>query len=226
MGGAFGLQYWGEQYVSSGLAAVLFGTAPLFVVIFAHILIEEEKITRWKLIGIVFSFVGMLVIFRQELSSVFNWNTQSSVFGTLAEVASAAATALAIVVYKRFYAEIDRVVNLLVQSIVGFAFLLILGLVWEKWSTTYFTPSATMAIVYLGLVSTLPFIGYYWLLEKSSVISVSMITFITPILALVFGWMLLGEQLNGGVILGGALILTGVYLTSKQNVHSEPATKN
>ena len=226
MGGAFGLQYWGEQYVSSGLAAILFGTAPLFAVIFAHILIEEEKIHRWKLIGIVFSFVGMLVIFRQELSSVFNWNTQSSVFGTLAEVASAAATALAIVVYKRFYAEIDRVVNLLVQSIVGFAFLLILGLVWEKWSTTYFTPSATMAIVYLGLVSTLPFIGYYWLLEKSSVISVSMITFITPILALVFGWMLLGEQLNGGIILGGALILTGVYLTSKQNVHSEPATKN
>jgi len=222
MGAGFGFQYWGEQYVSSGLGAVLFATAPLFVVIFAHFLIEEEKITTWKAIGIVISFTGMLVIFWQKLTPVFSWNTQSSLYGAFAEVASAVTTALAIVVYKRFYAEIDRVVNLLVQTMIGSAFLLILGLGWEKSSSFDFTPLAIVAIIYLGLTTTLPFIGYYWLLEKSSVINVSTITFIAPILALVLGWILLGEQVNGSTVLGGTLILLGVYLTTGFVNHKLP----
>jgi len=214
MGAAFGFQYWGEQYISSGLAAVLFATAPLFVVIFAHILIEEEKITKWKATGIIISFAGMLVIFRQELTSVFGWNTQSSLYGALAEVASAATTALAIVVYKRFYAEIDRLANLLVQATIGCLFVLSLGLGWERSSSFDFTPLATVATIYLGLAATLPYIGYYWLLEKNSAINVSTVTFIVPILALVLGWILLGEQITASTLLGGTLILAGVLLTT------------
>jgi len=222
MSAGYGFQFWGQQYVSSGLAAVLFATAPLFVVIFAHILIEEEKITRWRAIGIVISFAGMLVIFWRELTPVFSWNTQSSLYGALAEVASAATTALAIVVYKRYYAEIDRIVNLLVQTVIGSAFLLILGLVYERSSSFDFTPLAIVAIIYLGLTTTLPLIGYFWLLEKRSAINLSTITFITPILALVLGWILLGEQINGSTILGAALILIGVYLTTGFVNHKIP----
>ncbi len=214
MGAGFAFQYWGEQYVSSGLAAVLFATPPLFVVIFAHILIEEEKITRWKAIGIIISFVGMLVIFRQELTPVFSLNTQSSIYGAVAEVASAATTALAIVVYKRFYAKIDRLANLLVQTIIGCVLLSILALGCERSSSFDFTPLAIVATIYLGLATTLPYIGYYWLLEKNSAINVSTVTFIVPILALALGWILLGEQITRSTILGGTLILAGVYLTA------------
>ncbi len=214
MGAAFGLQYWGEQYVSSGLAAVLFATAPLFVVIFAHILIEEEKITKWKATGIMLSFAGMLVIFRHELTSVFSLNILSSLYGALAEVASATFTALAIVVYKRFYAEIDRLANLLVQTIIGCGFVLILGLGWERSSSFNFTPLATVATIYLGLATILPYIGYYWLLEKNSAINVSTVTFIVPILALALGWILLGEQMTASTLLGGTFILAGVLLTT------------
>jgi len=214
MGAAFGLQYWGEQYVSSGLAAVLFATAPLFVVIFAHILIEEEKITKWKATGIMLSFAGMLVIFRHELTSVFSLNILSSLYGALAEVASATFTALAIVVYKRFYAEIDRLANLLVQTIIGCGFVLILGLGWERSSSFNFTPLATVATIYLGLATILPYIGYYWLLEKNSAINVSTVTFIVPILALALGWILLGEQMTASTLLGGTFILAGVLLST------------
>jgi drug/metabolite transporter (DMT)-like permease len=214
MGAGYGFQYWGEQYVSSGLAGVLFATAPIFVVVFAHILIQDEKITRWKALGIAISFGGTVVIFWRGLTLIFGSDIKLSLFGALAEVASAAVTALAIVVYKRFYAEIDRAANLLVQTIVGSAFLLILGVVFERSSSLDFTPLAIVAIVYLGLVSAFPFIGYYWLLEGSSVISASMITFVTPVLALILGWILLGEPVSTYTIVGGALILIGVYLTA------------
>src|SRR5208337_3121153 len=96
------------------------------------------KITKWKTTGIMLSFAGMLVIFRHELTAVFSLNTLSSLYGALAEVASAAFTALAIVVYKRFYAEIDRLANLLVQTIIGCGFVLILGLGWERSSSLDF----------------------------------------------------------------------------------------
>jgi drug/metabolite transporter (DMT)-like permease len=213
MGVGFAFQYWGEQYVSSGLAAVLFATCPLFVLIFAHILIEEEKITRWKAIGLTISFIGLMMIFRRELTPVFSWNTLGSLFGAFAEVGSAATTALAIVVYRRFYAEIDRVVNLLVQTIIGAALLLILGGLWERSSSFDLMPIAIVAIIYLGLATTIPFIGYYWLLERNSAINISTITFITPILAVALGWILLGEHVTGSTVLGGGLILAGVYFT-------------
>ena len=66
----------------------------------------------------------------------------------------------------------------------------------------------------MGLATILPYIGYYWLLEKSSAINVSTIAFIVPIWALALGWILLGEQITGGTVLGGMLILGGVYLTA------------
>jgi len=213
VGAGYGLQFWGEEYVPSGLAAVLYATLPLFVVIFAHIVIEDEKITRGKALGIVVSFVGTLVVFWRDLMSVFGSAIQLSLVGGLAEVASAVVTALAIVVYKRFYTEIDRVVNLLVQTLIGAAFLLILGAALERSSVFDFTPLAIVVLIYLALTATLPLVGYYWLLEKTSAINVSMITFITPILALILGWVLLSEPVTVYTMLGGTLILTGVYLT-------------
>ena len=221
MGASYAFQYWGEQYVSSGLAAVLFATAPLFVVIFAHLLLENERITRRKGVGIIISFGGMLVIFWRDLTPVFGSGIQLSLYGAIAEVASAAVTALAIVVYKRFYAKIDRLVNLSAQTIIGSVFLLALGVVLEKSSPLDFTPLAIVAIIYLGLATTLPFIGYYWLIEKNPIISVSMITFITPVLALILGWVVLGEPVSVSTIIGGALILTGVYLTVGSVKHAK-----
>jgi len=212
MGASYGFQFWGEEYVPSGLAAVIFAIMPMFVVIFAHILIKDEKITGWKALGIVISFGGTLVVFWRDLMPVLSSDIKLSLVGGLAEVAGAVVTALAIVVYKRFYMEIDRLVNLLVQTLIGAAFLLILGVALEKSSMFDFTPLAIVAIIYLALTATLPLVGYYWLIEKTSAISVSMITFITPILALMLGWILLGEPVNVNTVLGGTLILTGVYL--------------
>lgn len=213
MGASYGFQFWGEEYVSSGFAAVLFATMPMFVVIFAHMLIKDEKITAWKTFGIVISLVGTLVVFWRDLMPVFSFDIQLSLVGALAEVAGAVMSALAIVVYKRFYMEIDRVINLLVQTVIGAAFLLILGVVLEGSSVFDFTPLAIVAIIYMGFATTLPFVGYYWLLEKNSAINVSIITFITPIVALILGWILLAEPVTVNTMLGGTLILTGVYLT-------------
>ncbi len=211
----YGLVFWAEQYISSGLSAILFATLPFFVVILAHIIVDE-KLTRMKAAGVILSFAGLLAIFWRDITAAQNLAAQSSLFGSLAVVGSAASGGLANVVGKQHAEQIDPAANVLVQALVGTAALLSLGLVTEWKSTLNFTPVAVVAVLYLGIVGTaLPFVGLYWLLKKTTATNVSLITFITPILALMLGWLVLQEipDPNGG--LGATLILAGVYLTLK-----------
>jgi putative membrane protein PagO len=60
---AYGLVYWAEQYVASGLAAVLFGIYPFFVALFSYFLLPDEPIGFYKIIGMILGFIGIVVIF-------------------------------------------------------------------------------------------------------------------------------------------------------------------
>ncbi len=66
---AFGLVYWGEQYVPSGLASVLFGVYPFFVTIFSYFFITEERIDKFKTMGMILGFVGIIVIFSDTFGA-------------------------------------------------------------------------------------------------------------------------------------------------------------
>jgi drug/metabolite transporter (DMT)-like permease len=211
----YGLVFWGEQYISSGLSAVLFATMPFFVVIFAHIL-ADEKLTRIKVLGVFLSFVGLVAIFWRDVTTAQILGAQYSLFGSLALVGSAASGGLANVVAKRYAEKIDPATNVLVQHLIGMAALMFLGLAIESRSTLKFTSVAVAAVLYLGIVgSALGFIGLYWLLKKTTATNSSLITFITPILALVLGWVVLQEVPDPNVFAGAALILAGVYATLK-----------
>lgn len=211
----YGLVFWGEEYISSGLSAVLFATLPFFVAVFAHIL-AAEKLTRIKVAGIALSFAGLVAIFWRDVTAASNLAAQNSILGSLAVVGSAASGGLANVVAKRRAGGIDPAANVLVQHSVAAVALLSLGLVTESATSLNFTPVAFVAVLYLGIVgSALGFVGLYWLLKKTAATNVSMVTFLNPILALVLGWLVLQEIPNPNVGLGATLILAGVYLTLK-----------
>lgn len=212
----YGLVFWGEQYISSGLAAVLFATLPFFVVIFAHLLVKNEKLTRFKAIGVIASFAGLVAIFWRDIVSSQNFAFQNSLYGGLAVVGSSASGGLGNVVAKRFAGRIDPAANVLVQAVTGAVILSSLGVATESSSALRFTPYAIAAVLYLGIVgSALAFVGLYWLLTKATATNVSMLAFITPIIALVLGWVFLGEVPDQNVGFGAVLILAGVYMTVK-----------
>jgi drug/metabolite transporter (DMT)-like permease len=211
----YGLVFWAEQYISSGLSAVLFATMPFFVVIIAHVIIDE-KLTRLKAIGVIVSFIGLILIFWKDLAGPQGIVGNMSFYGSLAVVGSSISGALANVVGKQHADEIDPAANVLVQSLIGTVALTSLGLLTERTATLNFTPTSVFAILYLGIVgSALAFVGMYWLLKKTTATNVSLLTFVTPILALVLGWIVLQEVLEADVGLGAALILVGIYFTLK-----------
>jgi drug/metabolite transporter (DMT)-like permease len=210
----YALVFWGEQYISSGLSAVLFATLPFFVIIFANMMVDE-RLTKVKIVGIIASFLGLVAIFSRDIA-LTQGATHSSLFGGLAVVGSAASGALGNVVGKRYAHEIDPAANVLVQSLVGTLALSSLGLLTEQNSVLNFTPISIFIILYLGIVgSALPFVGLYWLLKRTTATNVSLLAFITPIVALILGWMVLGEVPDPNVGLGAGLILAGIYATLK-----------
>lgn len=211
----YGLVFWGEEYVSSGLSAVLFATMPFFVAIFAH-LFAEEKLTGIKVGGIILSFCGLAAIFWKDLTAFQNLAAQYSLLGSLAVVGSAASGGLANVVAKRHAKGVDPVANVLVQHSVGATALLSLGLVTESTASLNFAPAAIVVVLYLGVVgSAFGFIGLYWLLKRASATNASMVTFLNPIVALLLGWVVLQEVPDPNIGIGAALILAGVYVTLK-----------
>lgn len=210
----YGLVFWGEEYISSGLSAVLFATLPFFVVISAHLLTKDEKLTTLKTTGIVVSFVGLVAIFWCDIAAAQSLGTLYSLYGGLAVVASSASGGMANVVAKRYASRIDPAANVLVQSVVGAVILSSAGAIFERNLALNFTTSAVAAVLYLAIIgSALAFVGLYWLLTKASATNTSLFTFITPIIALGLGWLILNETLDLNVGVGTILILAGVYLT-------------
>ena len=211
----YGLVFWAEQYVSSGLAAVLFATMPFFVVVFAHFMVDE-RLTKLKAIGMAASFIGLVVIFWRDMlvSQGFVGNTY--LYGGLAVVGSAISGALASVVAKQYAEKVDPAANVLVQSFTGAVALMVVGFATRESTLFNFTIVSILAILYLGVVgSALAFVGMYWLLTKTTATKVSLITFITPITALILGWVVLQEIPDPSLGLGAVLILAGIYLTIK-----------
>jgi drug/metabolite transporter (DMT)-like permease len=214
----YGLVFWGEQYASSGLTAVLSATLPFFVVVFAHVVIKTESITRRKVIGILGAFVGVTIIFWHSLSSGQGSYAQLSVLGSLAIVGSAASGGLGTVIAKKYSSRIAPASNVMVQSIVGSITLSVVGIATERGIAFEFSPTAIAAVLYLGVIgSALAFVGWYWLFTKTTATNSSLILLITPVIALLLGWLILQEELEPVVALGTLLILSGVYVTVKQD---------
>jgi drug/metabolite transporter (DMT)-like permease len=186
-------------------------------VILAHISIKAEPITRRKALGVIVAFAGVAAIFWRDLASAQVSTMQFSLLGSLAIVGSAASGAAGNVVAKKYASGIDPSANVLIQSVVGAVSLLFVSIVTERGSVLKLVPTVIAAVLYLGVVgSALAFVGWYWLLTKTTATNSSLVLFVTPVVALILGWLVLQEVVEPVVALGTFLILSGVYLTVKQ----------
>src|SRR5690606_16076974 len=120
----FGLVYWAQQFVPSGLAAVLFAVYPFFVVLFSFIRIPNERIGLLKILGIVSGFGGIVVIFSES----FGNNMSDYLLGMLAIVLSGIMQANIAVSLKKFGGHLHSLsMNFIPMLIAGF-FMIIIAL--------------------------------------------------------------------------------------------------
>ena len=208
----YGLIYWGEQYLNAGVTAVFFATFPLFTALSSNLIFREERFDRNKIIGVLLGFAGTLVVFIEQVQAT-RFDARISL-ASLAIILSALAAALSLVITKKFLSEVNTLSLTLHQMLWGTLSLAVTGFFLGEFRAFELTLKVGAAVFYLGAFgSALAFVLYYQLLKKMSSISLSYIIYITPLVALGAGYLLLGETLTWQTLLGTGIIFTGVFFS-------------
>jgi drug/metabolite transporter (DMT)-like permease len=206
----YGLLFWGEQHISSGLAALLQATIPVFGMLLAHPYLPGERLNARKLSGALLGVVGVGVIFSHQLGA----EGSMALWGSAAVVAGAVFVSWANVLVKAKGAKLDASVLSAGQMACGFVALASAALVLEgsprnlRW-----TPLAVVCLLYLTLVgSVAAFLLFYWLVRHVDVTKTMLIALVTPLAAVLLGVGALHEELSWRTLAGGVVILSGVAL--------------
>ena len=211
----FGLVYWAEQFVPSGMAAVLFAVYPFWVVIFSFIRIPNDFIGFYKIFGTVLGFAGIVIIF----SDSFVENITNYIVGMFAVVLSGIMQAWIAVSIKKFGNHLHPLsMNFVPMMIAGISMVLI-GFFVEDLSVINVSESGVLSILYLVFFgSVITFTTFYWLIKRINLVILSLLAFITPIVALILGYFFYNEVLSTRHFIGAALVLTGVIWANLDNL--------
>ena len=206
----YGLLFWGELHVSSGLAAVLQATIPIFGIVFAHLMLPSEPMRLQKLGGAILALGGVAVICARLL----DFNGVIAFWGGLGIVIGAAGAAYSNVLLKARAIQLAPAMLAAWQMIFGTVPLLLIGFVVDgNPGRFHWTTMSIFCLLYLAIIgSALTFLLLYWLLPRMSVTNLQTISLITPPGAVMLGWLLGGETFPWWSLLGAALVLLGVWM--------------
>lgn len=208
----YGLIYWGQQSVTSGMASVLFASFPIWVAIEAHFLVPGERLNLPRMAGSILGFAGIVVVFWERVSG----GGHSTLPGMAAIVTSAFISGFGSVIGRRYAKRYHPVVWNALPMLYGGILLLAIGLVVERDKPAVWSAQSVGALLYLALIgSCVAFVLYFWLLRHLSTTTVSLIALITPLTAMGLGWIVLREGVTRGMLAGTVLICLGIALATR-----------
>ena len=204
------LLFWGELYVSSGLAAVLQTTIPIFGMLFAHWMLPDEPLRLQKLAGALLAIGGVALICGRLL----DFGGVRAFWGGVGIVFGGATAAYSNVLLKARRIEIAPAMLAAWQMIFGTAPLLILGAIVDGSPARFhWNAMSIFCLLYLAIIgSSLTFLLLYWLLPRMSVTNLQTISLITPPGAVMLGWAFGGEKFPLWSLLGAGVVLIGVWM--------------
>lgn len=202
--------FWSEQYITSGLAAVLQAMITVFGLILAWMLLPSERITPRKIVAVIVGIIGVAVIFIDQLR-VENWMAFA---GCVAVVIGAYAAAQASILIKAKGGGLHPASLVFGQMICGLPLIIIYSLVQEGSPLSFhWTWKAVGSVLYLTVLGTIAaFWLYYWLLSRIESTRAMMISLVTPLIAVIVGSITIGETMPPQTFLGGVLIIASIGL--------------
>ena len=206
----YGLLFWGEQYISSGLAALLQATIPAFGLVFAHLHLPGERLSWAKIGGVILGVLGVAVVFSNQLAVA----GKQALAGCVAVLISSIVVAYSNVLVKAYGTNMNPAVLAAGQMFFGLLLLFAVGLPLEGNPLNFhWTPSAVTALLYLAIVgSVIAFLLYYWLVLNMDVTKSMLIALVTPVVAVLLGMIVLNEKIGWRTLAGGAMIMLGISL--------------
>ena len=226
----FMLITWAERSIGSALATILQALTPLFALVMAALVLQDEPITINKLGGLVLGFGGAVVILARHLTPVTGADPTSGLTGELALILSCISYAGAAVFQRRAIGSRPLIDDPLVgrralrpleialpQNVVALAIVLPLALAFETGAGLPVPPDATawLSVVWLGLVgSAIAYLLYYRLLNAWGAYRASLITYAMPVVGILLGVLVLDEIIDLQTLVGTAMVIGGIALAN------------
>lgn len=203
---------WGEQFVDTGITAILIASSPIFTVIFAQFFLPDERLTPSKALGILLGFLGVAALVGPDALR----GVGDSLLGDVAIVAAAISYGAAFIWTRLRMRQVAPMQATTGQLLMATLYILPVALIVDRpWTLdlapTTQTLSAILALLALAIVGTsLAYLLYYWLVRQVGATQTSLVTYISPFTSIVWGALLLGERLTASDFVGFALILAGL----------------
>ena len=212
----FYLISWSEQHIQSSTAGILMGVGPILTLILSHFFTKDDRFTYSKLISISIGFIGVLFIF--EIDTLFNFGTANSLqlFSKFLIIIAALGYMISNIVAYNTLKHIDSFSITFFATLFGALISVPFLLYSETIQPSYINFSALLPILYLGIFPTaLAFQLRYHITKTSGPVFLSYVAYLIPIFALIWGFVLLSEEIYLNSIIGITLILFAVYIGKK-----------
>ncbi len=219
--GGVGFGFVGQQFITSGVAAVIFSLSPIVTGLFAWALLPDERLVGRDYLSILLGFVGVSIIVRPDPGALLD----PTVVGKLLVFTAVAVVALGTVLVRRSRTAMP------VPALTGWA--MVLGAtiqmgfavaVGESLTSVRITPLAVATILYLGVFAgALGLVWYLVLMGTVGAVKANLVTYLTPVVSLVLGWAFLDEQIQPLTLLGFAVIVAGFALLQRRELYAELA---
>lgn len=211
-GVSYALVYRTETVLPSGLTSVLWAIYPLLMAVSGHWFLGE-RLRPVQGVGFLLGFLGVAVLFAADLRLIGPEAITAALLLFLSPLVSAVGTVLV----KRHGSGCSSLRLNRDGMAIGAVLLVAAALLWERDAPARWSAAAVGSVLYLALVGTcLTFGLWFWLLRHAQANRMSLIAFVTPVIALWLGWWLGDEALAGSTLLGSALVVFGVGLAGRR----------
>jgi drug/metabolite transporter (DMT)-like permease len=227
--GCHGVLAYAQQYVASGIAALLLATIPFWIALLDAVLPGDNRSSLWQILFLIPGFAGVGLIVMSQMGS------ESSDAGHLIFLLGAAASwALGTILSRRWSPREIAVEYSGMELIGGGTLLLVISALRREpaaFNIEAISAKAFAGWLYLTVAGTIvTFAAYVWLLKRVSPKLVATYAFVNPVVAVVLGWAALGEKPSGAILLGAALVIgsvVGVLWTGRRERldHASPEAR-
>ncbi len=199
-----------EQYLTSGLTAVLVGTSPFWMVGVDAVFPGGKRLRPMQLVGMTIGFLGIILLVWPDLQADLGPGT---LIGVIAVQIACMGWSVASSYSKRHAQSADVIGTATLQMLAGGLLMTLVGSLRGEWARLSFSPTTTAALLYLAVLgSVVAFVAYSYALKHLPISVVSLYTYVNPVIAVALGAVLLAEPFGFRQLTAAAVIALGMLI--------------
>ena len=203
---------WGEQSIDSAVASILNGTVPLFAMVFAHFALQDDRMTRARVAGLILGFLGVIVLMSGDLVP---GEVRTGGLGQLAVLVASILYAFSTVFARKNLHGLSPVVQSFVPLVVADLFIWTGAVAIEAPVLAPTSGLTWFALVWLGLLgSCVAYLLLFTLLHRVGPTRTTMVTYVFPVVGLILGIVFLQEPVTASLLIGAAMVVAGILVVN------------